>query len=421
MDKTTKILEEPKPECRLTQTIFIGSKLLLSPLEALYTLLAFIFAKDLNATPFQLTLLVSLRPTLALLSFYGTLIIKEQPKRLKWFIITTHALGVLPCLLFPFVNNIWFFIFSFGIFTMASRAKIPAWSELLKLNLSAKDRSKTFSQGATLSYLGGILVPLFISPIIDRYPQSWKWIFFSLSLMQLFNLILISFLKLKKISREAPPPTYPSLSSILVTPWKNWWTLMHQMADFRKYQIVFLFGGAGLMLMQPVLPIFFKNTLNLSYTELAIAICLCKGIGYALTSSSWSKWLHRVSIHQFNFYVTFLAALFALVIISSSFQLELLYAAYLIYGVMQAGSELSWNLSGPIFSQEKDSTVFTGVNIAMVGLRGSIAPFLGELLFLYFSSTVVIGFGGTLCLIGSLYSLSLVFNKLKFRTILNNS
>ena len=50
------------------------------------------------------------------------------------------------------------------------------------------------------------------------------------------------------------------------------------------------------------------------------------------------------------------------------------YAAYTMFGIMQAGSTLSWHLSGPIFSKEKDSTLFSGVSVAMVGLRGCIFP-----------------------------------------------
>lgn len=395
-----------------TQRIFVGSKFLSSPLDAMYGLLAFIFCKDLEATSLQITLLVTLKPLVALLSFYGTLIIKEQPRRLKTFIIGANLLGCLPCLFFPFVDNIWFFIFSFALFMMSARAKIPAWTEILKINLSAEDRGKIFSHGATLSYLSGLIIPLSLSPLIDHRILSWKWIFFIVALLQILNALLVLCLKLNrdnKVLNQPPAEKTYSLSTILTDPWKNCWELMCQRPDFKKFQIVFMFGGGGLMLMHPILPIFFKETLHLSYTSLTFAMCFCKGISFALTSSIWGNFISRISIHLFNFYVTFFAGLFAFMVIASGYYVELIYAAYMLYGTMQAGSELSWNLSGPIFSKEKDSTLFTGVNIAMVGLRGSLAPLVGQLLFIYSSSTFVFGCGATLCFIASLYSLWLAY------------
>lgn len=407
--KETNIIQSSEPidtSYKQTQYLYVASKLLHSHLDALYALLAFIFYKDLHATPLQLTLLISLKPTSALLSFYGTLFIHQQHSRLKSFLACASLLGAAPCFLFPFITNNWFFIFAFGLFMMCSRAKIPAWTEVLKVNLSSEARSRIFSRGAILSYLANIAIPLLISPFIDRYPHSWKWIFFTVAALQIINVLLIVSVKLKKQNMAPSRPNFDvSLSAMLLEPWKNCWTLFRQRIDFRHYQIVFILGGAGLMVMQPVQPIFFKEVLHLSYTELSIAICFFKGIGYALTSPIWSKWLHNISIHMFNFFVTLFAGIFGFIVLLSAHNVNWIYVAFFLYGIMQAGSELSWHLAGPIFSKDKDSTIFTGVNVAMVGLRGSIAPFLGEIIFLLFGTSMAFGCGSLLCLTGSLYSI----------------
>jgi Major Facilitator Superfamily len=392
---------------RNTQLIFVGSRWLISPLEAMYGLLAFIFCKDLNATPLQITLLISSKPIVALLSFYGNLIIKGQPTRLKTLILWSNLLAFLPCFLFPFVDNVWFYLASFALFMMSLRAMIPAWSEILKINCQPEARGKIFSQASTANYLTNIGIPVLISPWIDYYPHSWKWIFFILAAIQSLNVLLILFIKIKSYAVERDNYLayhMNSLNSMLWGPWKNCWTLMKQRWDFRSFQIAFMLGGGGLMLMHPVLPVFFKEALQLSYTQLTLATCLCKGISFALASPIWAKGFNRMPIHLFNFFVNLCAAIFAICITFSESQLFWIYPAFLFYGMMQAGSELSWNLSGPIFSQDKDSTLFTGVNIAMVGLRGCIAPFLGELLFLNFNASFVFMAGGSFCLCGALYS-----------------
>lgn len=391
---------------RNTHFIFVLSRLLISPLGAMYGLLIFIFCKDLNATPLQLTLLVSSKPIVALFSFYTNLIIRGRPNRLKSLIIWSNILGFMPCLLFPFINNIWFYLLSFALFMMSLRAVTSPWGEILKINLPEDSRGSVFAQGATVTYLTNIFVPLLISPWIDYHPQSWRWIFFILAILQGINVLVLFFIKIKNLSLQNHQPyRFVSIHSFFLEPWKNCWALLKERIDFRHFQIVFIFGGGGLMLIHPVLPIFFKETLHFSYTELALAISFCKGLSFALTSPIWANWIHRVSIHLFNVYVTAFSALFAVLVIASSYQVYWIYIAYLIYGIMQSGSELSWNLSGPIFSKERESTSFTSVNVAMVGLRGCVAPFLGELLFLSSNSITVFIGGFCLCLFGSLYSL----------------
>jgi hypothetical protein len=391
-----------------TQTIFVGSTLLTSPLGAMFSLLAFIFVKDLQASPFQIALLVSARPIVALFSFYGNLIIKGHPSRLKSFIIFVSILGFIPCFLFPFVHNIWYFIVANAFFMMSSRAVIPAWSEIFKINLLEKERGKIFSRGSSVCYLVDIFIPLLFSPLIDSYPQSWKWIFFFLAVLQCTHIALLFLIKIKSYA-ESDDPHQPyhltCAKSVLWGPWKNCWTLMKQRPDFRNYQIVFMLGGAGLMFMQPILPIYFEETLKLSYTELTGAFFFCKGVSFILFSPIWAYGLTRIPIHFFNFLVTLFAGLFGLMILGASANVYWIYAAYVMYGIMQAGSTLSWHLSGPIFSKEKDSTLFSGVNVAMVGLRGCVAPFLGELLFLSTNTTIVFFGSSLLCLSGAAYSL----------------
>lgn len=390
-----------------TQWMFVGSKLLISPLDAMFGLLAFIFYKDLNATPLQLTLLVASKPLVALFAFYGNLVIKGNTSRLKSFLITTSLLGFIPCFFFPFMYNVWFFLLANALFMMSAKAMIPAWSEILKLNLPQEERGKIFSQGSTVYHLARIIVPLLFSPWMDYYPHVWKWMFFGLASFQALNIALLYWIKIKSHCEdsETDPYLFTSMSSIVLGPWKHGWKLIKQRPDFRHFQIAFILGGGGLMMMHPVLPIFFKDILQLTYTQVTLATSFCMGIGFALSSRIWGRWMHRISIHLFNFFITLFAGIYALLVIASGFQVGLIFVAYLLYGIMQAGSEMSWNLSGPLFARDKDSTLFTGVNVAMVGLRGCIAPFLGEMIFLTGGSTAVFLFGGVLCFIGSGYSL----------------
>lgn len=159
------------------------------------------------------------------------------------------------------------------------------------------------------------------------------------------------------------------------------------------------------MVMQPSLPLFFVEELHFSYTEMALAISACKGIGFLLTSRLWASWFNRVNIYRFNGVVTFFAALFPFLLILGMHHVAWVYLAFLLYGTMQAGSELSWNLSGPVFSGNMESSSYTGINVVLVGIRGMIGPALGGLLCSLSGPSASLFLGALFCFLGAAYGI----------------
>lgn len=392
-----------------TKLAFSLYRLLESPLGSLFNIFAFILYTRLHATPLQITILVSSKPMVALLSFYGNLFIKDKSSQLKLMILVSVLLGSVLCFLFPFTNNIWFMIAAHALFMLSLRAVAPAWSEILRINLPSERRNRVFSRGSVVNYLTNIVVPLLVSPLLDGYPDSWKWLFFAFAALNCLNIIVLLKLELKSYPPEmdpAAPYRFDSLSSILIAPWKSGYKLIKERADFKYFQIVFMLCGSGIMMIHPALPVFLEGTLHLSYFKLALATSFCKGIGFVLSSSFWANLLNRISINLFNFYLCCFAAIFTLLLIGAQQVVISVYIAYLTYGIMQAGSELSWNLAGPIFARNKDSTLYTGINVAAIGIRGCVAPFIGSLLFLKTNSMIALfACGGGLCIMASFYSL----------------
>ena len=111
--------------------------------------------------------------------------------------------------------------------------------------------------------------------------------------------------------------------------------------------------------------------------------------------------MKRINIFYFGMLVAFLAATFPFFLFASQWHLSWLYVAYLLYGSMQSGNELSWNLSGPIFAGQENSSPFSTVNIIAVGLRGLFVPLLGAFLLQQFGLFVVLCASGLLCLLAA--------------------
>jgi len=179
--------------------------------------------------------------------------------------------------------------------------------------------------------------------------------------------------------------------------------LLRKRPDYRDFQFGFMLGGFGIMVLQPALPHFFMDVLNLNYKELGLAMTMCKGIGFALTSGLWAQWMSRVSIYKFSALVVLMFSLFPLGLLTAQYSLVFLYITYLGYGVMQAGSQLAWKLSGPIFAESEDSSLYSSVNVMTVGMRGLVANPLGGLLCMAGGPVVVLTLGFVLCLASHFY------------------
>jgi predicted MFS family arabinose efflux permease len=386
-----------------TRLAYTWTRILNTPFWAIYTLLPFIMCKDLQATPWQIACIVSLKPIVSLFSLYWSSQIKKRRDRLISNIIWAGILGHLPFLFVPWVNNPWFFVFASAVYMLFHRGVNPAWMEVLKVNVPEDSRKTVFAYGSAVYHVGGALLAIVIGWILDDSFQAWRWLFPLTALFALGAIIFQATLPVKQMHddqafRSFSPFTFKEQFQ---KPWRDAWELMKQRPDFARFQIGFMLGGGGLMLWQPALPQFFIETLQLNYKELTFAMTLCKSFGYALALPLWTRGMNRIDLFFFSGIVTAIAALFPLGLMAAQWNILWLYAAYLLYGIMQAGSELSWNLSGPIFSKHEDSSTYTGVNVVTIGLRGCIAPPLGGFICNLTNATMVLLMGGGFCLLAT--------------------
>lgn len=386
-----------------TRSAFIWTNILNAPFWAIFNMLPFILYKDLHATPLQITAVIALKPMVSLLSLYWSSFIEKRADRLIANVVWARLLSHLPFFFFPFVNNAWFFVASFGFYMMLARGTVPAWMEILKQNIPALSRERTFAVATSFGYLGNALLPFVVGPLMDNYFQAWRWIFPVFAALSMLAVFFMHRIAIQNATLQ-PVKSDESLWRQIQRPWKSAWELLAKRADFRYYQIGFMIGGSGFIIIQPALPVFFVDQLHLSYTELAVALTLCKGIGFALISPIWAQGINRMDIFKFNGLVTLLAAAFPLFLVAATGNLLWLYTGYVFYGAMQAGSEMVWNLSGPLFARHEDSSVYSNVNILTVGLRGSFVPALGSVICNWSGSLPVMAMGVLLCFAGALFT-----------------
>lgn len=395
-----------------TRFCFVAMRLLGTPLWALLGMLVYILYKHVGLTSFQVACIVALKPASSLLSPYWSQAIYKRPNLLMVNLFGANFLRYVFFLWIPWSGSSWLIIFAFGLYMTLTRATIPAWTEIFQRSLPERQRERLVGYATTIDYLGTALMSVILGMILDFYPTSWRGIFAIFGLLGLLSTgllfwiepIAIIWTKARTIqNRNSLSRKIKQAKIRLIRPWKKVYRLVSEQNDFFVFQVGFMLGGSALMIIQPALPQFFLETLDLSFVEMGCAIALCKGVGVAFGSPIWTKLFRKVHIFRLSSLVTLSAAIFPFFLLAACSEKVFVYAAYALYGIMQAGSEMSWHMSSLVFAKGKDSSLFSIANVLTVGIRGCLVPLLGSFLLEWIYPVGVILMSAFLALTASFY------------------
>lgn len=388
---------------RLPSVLYLLNTVLKCPHEALFTFLIFILSAQLGATPFQLMILACLKPITSIFSFYTCAMMDHRPHKVRLYLVFNTLAGCLPSFLFPLIDHVWYYIVAYAFAMISIGATYPVWIEYIKKSDDREKMSKIISNGTSIEYGIIIFAPTLMAFCIDSSPYLWKLMFVAASLIKMSGIALIFCMKLDTFSSERKS-TELTVYTLITGPFSKGWEILKKKPGFTHYLLIFFLGGAGIIGTQPILPLYFNQELKLSYTELALAFSFCKGMSFVISSPLWAKFVSRTSLYVVNGIMNLFTCVFFCLLLAADSSVFWLYPAYLFYGTMQAGCKLSWNLSGAVFSEEEESTFYSSMNLALVGIRGIICPYLGYFLFTLTNSATVFCIAITLCLIAILYA-----------------
>jgi hypothetical protein len=380
---------------RKTKTALFLSSILHEPLSILYSTFLFILYKDLNASAFQITLLATLKPVVTLFSFYWS---AGSRGRVRANVLGAGLLMRVPFLLCPWFDSPWYLVAAAVNYMLFYRAGMPCWMEILKRNLKKEERDRAFSLSTAVGYGEGVVLALAMGAMLDHDPLLWKWLFVGGALLGIVGAVLQAQVPVVEEVCEKKV----SLKELLVRPWRDSWELLRSRRDFALFQWGFMLCGFALMLLQVVVPLFAVDVLGVSYKEMAVAICVAKGLGFVATSQLWARLLNRYPIQQLASWVCLTFVFYPSLLGLSGFHVMWFYLAYFCYGVGQAGSHLVWSMSGPHYAGKEESARFTGVGVVLCGVRGLVGPGLGSVMYATSGSLPVVAFGVLLCLVSGL-------------------
>ncbi|MGR3973558.1 MAG: hypothetical protein QRY72_03180 [Candidatus Rhabdochlamydia sp.] len=411
--------QKPLPSYQKTWVAMVILGLLSEPLAALVALLPFILRKELDVTGSQIALLNMIKPVVSLFSFYWGASLRYQAENLRSNWIKASLLARLPFLLFPFMHTPSFFIGALALFYFFQKGAVPASMEVLKQNAPAGVRESIFSWTAASNFCLSIVMGCLIGPWMDSSFETWKMLFFAAGFMGLLSILI----------QERIPVLYPSSwvqrsenqtgFAWVKAPWKDSFTLLQKRVDFAKFQMGFMLGGAGLMMIMPALVIYAADDLALTHSAMAWGRFVWMGVGFVITIPLWKQYISYDNI----FFLTSLANLFfafaAIGWLMASWYPLGFHVAFFLYGIAQAGSHLSWHLSGPLFASQESSTPFSTVNVLTVGLRGILVPGISAILCEKMGPFPVLILGASFCLLGFFYLIWVGYEQKKHMPLLS--
>jgi len=359
----------------LVKPVFTLVALLQEPLTCLQTVLPLFLLQEAQASTFHITLLTSLLPTMAILSFYWGSFVHtiHSGKKIQFSLILSTLLAPCFFIFSSLFTGPWIFILSATWYTLFLRASQPARLEILKRALPHEARNDFFAHLFRLAYIFGMVLGPIFGILCDREILNYTSLFQITALLHLLSAFAYIAL-LKVIEDEKPKPT--KSRSLLLDPWRNSISLLKNNSVFTRFQIGFFIAGSGLMLAKPAGDILLSN-LRLSYCTLFLCRTVLKGLGLIGSTKKWGQNLQSDTVLFTSATVALCFCLSQLSLLVSLFFVPFVFIAYLLYGIAQGGSHLVWNLSGPLLSGEQSSCQYSSVNILSVGIRGAIAPLIG--------------------------------------------
>jgi MFS family permease len=395
---------EKKSFLKKTKIALYLSNIIKEPLFCMYNITPFILSTQFLATPFILAVLTAIRPGFTFVAYFWGNSAKGGAKNLRRSILLSSFLSCVLFLFIPLFNSMWLVIISSAFYMIFHRASIPAWMETLKLNIEKEKRAKLFANASSLAFLLGVLLSLKFSPLLKSNANLYKYFYFFSGLIGLFNLWILAKVPINSKNEYIKPKPF-SLKEKLIDPLKESIDLLKNRKDFLKFHIGYTFAGAGILLIHPILPVYFKD-LNITLADITKGLLIYKSLGSIVSSPLWGRALAKKSIMKLSFYMTLMVFVSFMILFFAKIHISFLYISYFIYGVSVAGSHILWSLSGPTFSKNDSSVHYSSLNFFILSLRGIAAPFIGSFLALFMPSFGIILVGALTCLYGGFVMLT---------------
>lgn len=366
--------------------------------------------KALHAKDWQLMLMTMIWPISNFFSVWWGRIFERSCHKSRFF-LGAGVIGRLSLVYALWLATMNEYLLLLGLVFSANSLLIPAQNKIYQKNISVNHRARVYGFTISLGMLVSVVFTYIAGQLLDLREESFRWILVATGLCGFISAALLSLVQIQDpVSQRDRPPL--NWKRMLMEPVYGTFRLLKENKAFAAFERSFSIYGMGFIMMQPIIPIYLVDKLQLSYTTNFLAKGMLSQAGMLLLSPLIGKLHDRM--HPFRFISASFGLLMlfpVMIVVSSLWQgaplipVIIVFAAYTIFGIAMTGVNIAWNMSSIFFAGDQDASIYQSVHVTLTGIRGLIAPALGYTLLKVFNLTsVFVVAAGFFCL-ASLLSL----------------
>ncbi|MEO0510045.1 MAG: MFS transporter [Verrucomicrobiota bacterium] len=279
-------------------------------------------------------------------------------------------------------------VFTFFAVTsqMAAVQQGPLVLQIYTENYSAKERGSRMTMPFILSGVFSIAFAILGGKLLDWRIETYHWIF-----------IIMMVASFASASICAQMPSNPLSCEHVGNPWQNF-SLIWKDGFFGYLLGSWMLLGLGNLIALPVRVDYLADPaygINANNTTIAILMMVVPSVARILSTKMWGHFFDRL-----HFVTTRnLLNIFFLLSIGLFFftkNLFVLGIAMAFQGLAMGGGKIFWSLWVTKIASEEKASSYMSIHMALTGLRGTLAPFLGYWILSQSSPSVVAFIGMTL-------------------------
>lgn len=287
------------------------------------------------------------------------------------------------------VNSITVFGACIIISQIINVQKGPVLLQIYTTNYPPENRGHYMKFPHILSAISAVVFGFIGGKILDQNIENYTLLFLLMGIIALITSRITFKIPSQKLTREHIGNPWQSISLI----WKD--------KLFGSMLGAWMLLGIGNLICLPIRYEYLANPtygINADNTQIAIIMIAVPAVAKILSTTIWANLFDQLKlITTRNINNAFFALSVILFFISDNILLITIASA--CYGIALGGGKIFWNLwVTKITSQEKVSS-YMSVHMALTGLRGSIAPFIGYWVLIQTSPQMVAYLGTFLILV----------------------
>lgn len=335
--------------------------------------------KALAADNWQISLLTMVWPASAFFSIWWGKILERTADKSRFFLIV--AIGGRLTLVFAFfVESFYHLMILMTVLYSFNALYMPLQNAFIQARFKPGNRGRLFGMIAS-AYTLVILLSNFVCGRLLDIDENWfRYIFAFYGIAGCLGTLPLARIPLLR-KKGALPEGRLTLRKMLVEPITRSLRVLRNNRPFAHFELGFFIYGIGFLAMLPQISKYLAGELSWSYSDISMARGVVGQLGLLFLSPLAGRMHDRLHPLQFSALAFLLIALYPAGFLVSSWmsgtmQTISIFMAFVVFGIVMSGLNISWNIGSIHFAGDEDVSMFQGVHLTLVGVRGLIGPFL---------------------------------------------